>query len=132
MQRCDRAGADFAPRKSGTTEKLSSSSLFPAELRQEKGTFFVSRFAHHMRSRTKTNYDFLGERNEYHDEKCKQIYPTVFSGEPSADAVGDQELSGLAADLAQRGFAGRQSGIDYPDESGRKVGIFQGFSRYWL
>ena len=27
-------------------------------------------------------------------EKCKQIYPTVFSGEPSADAVGNQELSG--------------------------------------
>ena len=94
LQRCDRAGADLAPRKSGTTEKSSSSSLFPAELRQEKGTFFVSRFAHHMRSRTKTNYDFLGERNEYHDEKCKQIYPTVFSGKPSADAVGNQELSG--------------------------------------
>ena len=37
---------------------------------------------------------FLGERNEYHDEKCKQIYPTVFSGKPSADAVGNQELSG--------------------------------------
>ena len=94
LQRCDRAGADLAPRKSGTTEKSSSSSLFPAELRQEKETFFVSRFAHHMRSRTKTNYDFLGERNEYHDEKCKQIYPTVFSGKPSANAVGNQELSG--------------------------------------
>lgn len=62
LQRCDRAGADLAPRKSGTTEKSSSSSLFPAKLRQEKETFFVSRFAHHMRSRTKTNYDFFGRK----------------------------------------------------------------------